>query len=802
MRSGGADRWLDALWAPVVGDRQDSCLLPAGTPRGGAMTVGGAAGGRESREDAGRAAPARRVGGRRVGAADRVSRSGAVRWRAPDAMTGFLPWGRRSSVCACLSGVALGVWPEVWQPRPPSAEPDHPVMARRRIRVNARAHHRFRLCSGRPTADVPRLARIGDRRRRRAPATRARDGIHAGATLDLRFARPVGRSPQDRRRRGLHNPDTRPGSGHPARPRRVATSSPRPRPAPARPPPSSCPILDRLRPHANTSFSPARHPVRVLILVPTRELAMQVDESVRTYGRTVPLRSTVVYGGIPMDPQIKALRGGVEILVATPGRLLDLVGQKVANLGQVEILVLDEADRMLDMGFLPDIQRIIELLPAQAPEPDVLGDVLRRHPAPVGHDPARPGDGRGRAAEHGGRGRPPARLPGRPRPQGGAARPPHPEGRPAPGPGLHADEAGRHAARHRGSTARASTPSPSTRDRSQPERTRALEGFKTGEIRVLVATDVAARGLDIEDLPVVVNFELPWNPQDYIHRIGRTGRAGATGEAISLVCIDEVDLLRGVQRMLKHGDPVDGRGRLRPRSRRRAAAAGDARRATPGRARSITPTASRSAGARAASASGPRGAERSASARGPAQRPGAIGPAAGRGSAAPPRRSGAGGSIAAPGKKKPSMRSALDALDAVAVDQRVVADRHDGSSPGRRDRGVTSRSSTNSPVGRVRARPGSKPGSVGSSPSTRTGPTSSRMRVPGGVDRDGRVVVGDGDEDVVDRRSSCPPAAGGAAPSSGLPAASGRGSSSAVVSRRVAQVPGRATMPLAIPPAV
>src|SRR3954466_7034010 len=123
------------------------------------------------------------------------------------------------------------------------------------------------------------------------------------------------------------------------------------------------PILDRLREHANTSFSPARHPVRALILVPTRELAVQVDESVHTYGRTVPLRSTVVYGGIPMEPQIKALRSGVEILGATPGRLLDLVGQRVANLGQVEVLVLDEADRMLDMGFLPDIQRIIALLP-------------------------------------------------------------------------------------------------------------------------------------------------------------------------------------------------------------------------------------------------------------------------------------------------------------------------------------------------------------------------------------------------------------------------------------------------------
>jgi ATP-dependent RNA helicase RhlE len=123
------------------------------------------------------------------------------------------------------------------------------------------------------------------------------------------------------------------------------------------------PILDRMREQANTSFSPARHPVRVLILVPTRELAMQVDASVRTYGRTVPLRSTVVYGGIPIDPQIKALRSGVEILVATPGRLLDHVGQRTVNLGQVEILVLDEADRMLDMGFLPDIRRILELLP-------------------------------------------------------------------------------------------------------------------------------------------------------------------------------------------------------------------------------------------------------------------------------------------------------------------------------------------------------------------------------------------------------------------------------------------------------
>ena len=140
------------------------------------------------------------------------------------------------------------------------------------------------------------------------------------------------------------------------------------------------PILDRMRQHANTSFSPARHPVRVLILVPTRELAMQVDASVRTYGRTVPLRSTVVYGGIPIEPQIKALRAGVEILVATPGRLLDHVGQRTVNLGLVEILVLDEADRMLDMGFLPDIRRILELLPPRRQNLLFSATFSRGHP--------------------------------------------------------------------------------------------------------------------------------------------------------------------------------------------------------------------------------------------------------------------------------------------------------------------------------------------------------------------------------------------------------------------------------------
>ena len=136
------------------------------------------------------------------------------------------------------------------------------------------------------------------------------------------------------------------------------------------------PILERLKDSANTSFSPARHPVRALIVTPTRELAMQIAESVEAYGRHVPLRSAVVYGGVPIEPQIKELRSGVEILVATPGRLMDHVGQRTVNLSQVEILVLDEGDRMLDMGFIPDIRKIVALLPATPPEPPLQRHVL------------------------------------------------------------------------------------------------------------------------------------------------------------------------------------------------------------------------------------------------------------------------------------------------------------------------------------------------------------------------------------------------------------------------------------------
>ncbi len=314
------------------------------------------------------------------------------------------------------------------------------------------------------------------------------------------------------------------------------------------------PILDRLKQHANTSFSPARHPVRCLVLTPTRELAMQVADSVKTYGRRVPLRSAVVYGGVPLDPQIKELLAGVEILVATPGRLLDLVGQRAANLAQVEILVLDEADRMLDMGFMPDIRRILDLLISRKQTllfSATFSDEIKRLAGSILNNPVTIEVARhGTAAEN-------------------VRQLVYPVDR------ERKEELLRHLVldgdwhqvlvftRTKLTASRlaswldrhgvASTAIHS--DRAQSDRTKALEGFKQGEIRVLVATDVAARGLDIEDLPHVVNFELPWNPEDYVHRIGRTGRAGATGDAISLVCIDEADLLRGVQRLLQRAIP-------------------------------------------------------------------------------------------------------------------------------------------------------------------------------------------------------------------------------------------------------
>jgi ATP-dependent RNA helicase RhlE len=314
------------------------------------------------------------------------------------------------------------------------------------------------------------------------------------------------------------------------------------------------PILERLRNTANAGFSPARHPVRVLILTPTRELAMQIGAAVKTYSRGIPLRSTVVYGGTRIDPEIKILWSGVEILVATPGRLLDHVGQRTVNLSQVEIFVLDEGDRMLDMGFVPDVRKIAALLPAQRQTllfSATFSDDVRRMAKEFQHDPeivevaARnsvadnltqvlyPVD-QARKADllvHLIRRDSMEQVLVFTRSKIGASRL-----------ASYLDRRGVSTSAIHG-------------DRSQAERTRALEAFRGRFVKVLVATDVASRGLDIEDLPYVVNFELPHEPQDYIHRIGRTGRAGASGTAISLVSPDEVEQLRGVQRLLRKAIP-------------------------------------------------------------------------------------------------------------------------------------------------------------------------------------------------------------------------------------------------------
>jgi ATP-dependent RNA helicase RhlE len=315
------------------------------------------------------------------------------------------------------------------------------------------------------------------------------------------------------------------------------------------------PLLQKLKQHANTSVSPARHPTRALIIAPTRELAAQVFESVRTYGKHIPLRAACVYGGISIDPQMKELQAGVEILVATPGRLLDLVNQKSANLSQVQVLILDEADRMLDMGFMPDIRRIIALLPVQRQNlmfSATFPDDIRKFADQLLKSPVRIQVAARNAV---------------------ADLVTHSAFRVDPlrkrelladlvrsrdmrqvlvftSTKLSANRLSRQLERDGFNCAALHS------DKTQIERMQTLAAFKEGKIRVLVATDVASRGLDIEQLPHVVNYELPPNPEDYIHRIGRTGRAGATGEAISLVSPDEHDLLASIEKMLKKSIPI------------------------------------------------------------------------------------------------------------------------------------------------------------------------------------------------------------------------------------------------------
>jgi ATP-dependent RNA helicase RhlE len=318
------------------------------------------------------------------------------------------------------------------------------------------------------------------------------------------------------------------------------------------------PLLQRLmslgKPEKN------RRAIRALVLAPTRELAAQVGESVATYGKYLPLKSTVIFGGVKINPQIQKLRNGVDILVATPGRLLDHVSQNTVDLSKLDILVLDEADRMLDMGFIRDIRKVIALLPKQkqtllfsatfSDEIKKLANNLLNSPALI--EVAR----RNTASES-------------------VTQVVHPVDkkrkrellsylvgsnnwkqvlvftRTKHGANRLAEQLGKD-----GITAAAIHG-----NKSQGARTRALSDFKSGKIRVLVATDIAARGLDIDQLPHVVNFELPNVAEDYVHRIGRTGRAGNEGEAMSLVCVDELKLLKDIERLIKREIPkviIDG----------------------------------------------------------------------------------------------------------------------------------------------------------------------------------------------------------------------------------------------------
>ena len=312
------------------------------------------------------------------------------------------------------------------------------------------------------------------------------------------------------------------------------------------------PILQLLS--QRTVRGTGRRPIRTLVLTPTRELAAQIEESVRVYGKHVDLNSTVIFGGVSINPQIAQLRKGIDILVATPGRLLDHAGQKTIDLSQVEILVLDEADRMLDMGFIRDIRKIIALLPRQrqnllfsatfSDEIKTLADGMLNRPALIEvarrNAPTELVDHKVMLINQ----------------QSKASLLAH----------LISDQSWYQVlvftrTKHRANwlaekLAKGGIPALAIHgNKSQNARTRALADFKDGSLQVLVATDIAARGLDIVDLPHVVNFELPNVPEDYIHRIGRTGRAGTTGEALSLVCSEELKYLADIEKLLQRKLP-------------------------------------------------------------------------------------------------------------------------------------------------------------------------------------------------------------------------------------------------------
>jgi len=313
----------------------------------------------------------------------------------------------------------------------------------------------------------------------------------------------------------------------------------------------SLPLLQKMMKHETASMSPARHPVRALVLTPTRELADQVANNVKTYAKHTQLRSTVVFGGIDMKPQTAELKRGVEVLIATPGRLLDHIEAKNCVLNQVEYVVLDEADRMLDIGFLPDLQRILSYLPKGnrqtllfsatfSPEIKKLAQSYLQDPITV--EVARANATATNVeqrfysvAEDDKRAAVRQLIKTRSLTQAiifvnsklGAAR----LARSFERDGMRTQ------ALHG--------------DKSQDERLKALQAFKAGEVDLLVATDVAARGLDIADLPAVFNFDVPFNAEDYVHRIGRTGRAGASGLAVTLVDRDDMRLVGDIERLIK-----------------------------------------------------------------------------------------------------------------------------------------------------------------------------------------------------------------------------------------------------------
>ena len=314
------------------------------------------------------------------------------------------------------------------------------------------------------------------------------------------------------------------------------------------------PMLHRLAAAAPPQGQGAR-PVRALVLAPTRELAAQVEESVRAYGKYLPLKSTVIFGGVGMNPQIERIQKGVDILVATPGRLLDLADQGHVNLSAVEILVLDEADRMLDMGFIHDVKKVLALLPAHkqsllfsatfSDEIRALAAGLLKNPQSVQVTPPNTTVERIRQVIY-------------------------PVGRSRKKEVLAhlisandwsqvlvftrtkygANHVAEYLCKH-GIKAMALHG-----NKSQSARTQALADFKSGELRALVATDIAARGIDIDELPHVVNYEIPNVPEDYVHRIGRTGRAGASGEAASLVCLDEEGFMHEIEKFTRQQIPV------------------------------------------------------------------------------------------------------------------------------------------------------------------------------------------------------------------------------------------------------